>query len=121
MQQNLKNSLVWGFVLWVIGWVLGVVLFMTPAKPFMGWIITPIGALITLWVLFKKVDRQTYLEYFKVGIIWTIMAIILDYLFNVLLFNIGTAYYKLDIYTYYTLTLLLPLIFAAYKLRKKAG
>jgi hypothetical protein len=52
--QIFKNNLFWGFILWLIGWVLGVVFFMTPFKDIMGWIITPIGILITLWVCLKK-------------------------------------------------------------------
>lgn len=115
--KNLKNSLVWGFVLWLIGWVLGVVLFMTPAKSFMGWIITPIGTVVTLWVLFKNINRQSVSQYVAVAIIWTLMAIVLDYLFNVLLFQIGAGYYKIDIFVYYALTFILPIAAGYYKLR----
>jgi len=116
--QMLKSNLAWGFVLWLIGWVLGVVLFMTPLKPVMGWVIMPIGIIVTLWVLLKKINRQQYLCYFGVAVIWTLMAILLDYLFNVLLFDIGASYYKLDIYVYYIITFILPLIVGAYKIRK---
>ena len=117
--QILKSNLAWGFILWLIGWVLGVVLFMTPLKPIMAWVISPIGIIITLWVLFKKINREKYMCYFGVAVIWTVMAIVLDCLFNVLLFNIGASYYKLDIYIYYALTFILPLIVGAYKLRKQ--
>jgi hypothetical protein len=116
--QILKNNLFWGFILWLIGWVLGIAFFMTPLKNIMGWIINPIGIVITLWVLFKKIDREKYSEYFYVALIWTIMAIVLDYFFNVLLFNIGLSYYKLDIFVYYAATLLLPLIVGTYKMKK---
>ena len=115
--QILKNNLMWGFVLWLIGWILGVVLFMTPLKSIMGWVITPIGTIITLWVLFKKINRERFLCYFGVAVIWTLMAIALDYLFNVLLFGIGASYYKLDIYIYYAITFILPLMVGAYKMR----
>ena len=107
----------WGFVLWLIGWILGVVLFMTPLKSIMGWVITPIGTIITLWVLFKKINRERLLCYFGVAVIWTLMAIALDYLFNVLLFGIGASYYKLDIYIYYAITFILPLMVGVYKMR----
>ena len=113
-----KNNIFWGLVLWFIGWVLGVVLFMTPLKDYMGWIITPIGTLITIWVLLKKVDREQYMCYLGVAIFWTVIAIVMDLLFNVLLFNIGVSYYKLDIYIYYALTFILPLLVGAYKFRK---
>ena len=116
--QKFKNSLAWGFVLWLIGWVLGIVLFMTPLKPIMGWVITPIGTVITIWVLIKKIHREEYMCYLGVAIIWTVMAIVLDYLFNVLLFKIGVSYYKLDIYIYYALTFILPLAVGYYKMKR---
>lgn len=114
----LKNNLFWGFVLWLIGWALGVVLFMTPLKPIMGWVITPIGVLVTLWVLFKKIEREELMCYFGVGVIWTIVAVVLDYLFNVKLFGI-VGYYKLDIFVYYALTFLLPVCVGFYKMKLK--
>lgn len=113
-----KNNIFWGLVLWFIGWVLGVVLFMTPLKDYMGWIITPIGTVITLWVLFKKIHREQYMCYLGVAIFWTVIAVVMDCFFNVLLFNIGSSYYKLDIYIYYALTFILPLLVGAYKFRK---
>ena len=116
--QILKNNLFWGFILWLIGWILGIVFFMTPLKNIMGWVITPIGVAITLWVLFKKVNRENYSGYFYVALVWTAMAIVLDYLFNVLLFKIGPSYYKPDIFVYYALTFALPLLVGAYKNRK---
>lgn len=84
----------------------------------MGWIITPIGTVITLWVLFKKIHREQYMCYLGVAIFWTVIAVVMDCFFNVLLFNIGSSYYKLDIYIYYALTFILPLLVGAYKFRK---
>jgi hypothetical protein len=117
--QILKNSLFWGFVLWLIGWVLGVVLFMTPLRPVMGWVIMPVGTLITLLVLIKKINREKYVCYFGVGVIWTVMAVVLDYLFIILLFDAGLAYYKLDVCVYYILTFVLPLIVGVFKTKKQ--
>ena len=57
-KQLLKNSLVWGFVIWLIGWILGIVLFAVVPPSMIGWVITPIGIMITLWVLFKKNKKQ---------------------------------------------------------------
>jgi len=116
--KTLRNNLFWGFILWLIGWILGIVFFMTPLKDIMGWVITPIGIVITLWVLFKKINREKFSDYFNIALIWTAIAIILDYFFNVLLFNIGLSYYKLDIFVYYAVTFVLPLLVGAYKMRK---
>jgi len=117
-KQILVNTISWGFVLWLIGWFLGVVLFMTPLKPVMGWVISPVGILITLWVLLKKIKRERFTCYIGIAIIWTAMAVLLDYLFNVLLFNIGAGYYKLDVYFYYATTFVLPLLVGYFKMKK---
>jgi hypothetical protein len=114
----LKNTLFWGFILWLIGWFLGVVLFMVVPANLIGWVITPIGIIITLWVLFKKIEREEFMCFFGVGLIWTIMAVVLDYIFNVKLFNIEN-YYKLDIYLYYAFTFIMPLLVGWYKIKLK--
>ena len=53
-----KDGLVWGFVLWLIGYVLGIVLFPFVANAVLGWVIMPIGVILTLWVLIKKVKGE---------------------------------------------------------------
>ncbi len=75
-----------------------------------GWIIMPIGTLITLWVLLKKVKGNSLQYYSILAVIWTLIAIILDYFFLVKVFKPADGYYKLDVYTYYSLTFVLPLI-----------
>lgn len=117
--QILGQNIFWGFILWLIGWALGVVFVMADMpKEILGWAITPIGILITLWVLVKKINREVLMCFFGVGFIWTIMAVILDYVFNVKLFKIS-GYYKLDIYVYYATTFLLPVIVGYFKLKRK--
>jgi len=47
-------------------------------------------------------------EYYAgVGIAWALAAVVLDYLFIVMLFN-SPAYYSLHIYLYYALMFLIP-------------
>jgi len=108
--QILKNTLVWGFVLWLIGYALGFILFAFVPTDMIGWVITPIGIIITLWVLFKKIKRDRFKCYVGLGVIWTLMAIILDYIFLVKMLKPADGYYKLDVYLYYALTLLLPIL-----------
>ena len=62
-RQFLKDAVGWGFVLWLIGYALGVMLFAFVATYLIGWIIMPFGAAIALWVAFKKVKGNT-LQYF---------------------------------------------------------
>lgn len=113
----LKDSLGWGFLLWLIGYILGFVLFFVVPPAMIGWVITPIGVLLTLWVLFKKVKGASYSHYVIVAVIWTILAIALDYFFIVKMLKPADGYYKLDVYLYYALTFILPLIVGS---RKKA-
>jgi hypothetical protein len=108
------NTILWGFILWLIGYILGFIFFAFVPKDVIGWYILPIGVIITLWVLFKKIARKEFKCYFGIAIFWTLIAIVFDYLFIVRLLNSHT-YYKLDVYIYYFLTFLLPLIVGWYK------
>jgi len=102
----------WGFVLWLIGYLLSMVLFFFIPTDMLGWVILPIGTIITLWVLFKKIRGNSFNYYLYLAIIWTLIAIVFDYLFIIKLLNPTAGYYKLDVYLYYILTFALPL--AAY-------
>ena len=81
-KKVLINSLSWGFVLWLIGYILGIIFFMIMPANMIGWVITPIATIITLWVLFKKITREKFTCYIGLGIIWTVTAIVLDYIFK---------------------------------------
>lgn len=108
-KQFFKDGLGWGFVLWLVGYILGIVLFGAVPESVLGWVIMPIGIAMTLWVLFKKVKAQVFKEYILLAVAWTIIAILFDYLFIVKALGAGD-YYKLDVYLYYLLTFALPLI-----------
>lgn len=109
-KQFLKDSLGWGFVLWLIGYALGMILFLIVPPSILGWVIMPIGIVITLWVLLKKVKENSFQHYLALAIVWTIIAVIFDYLFIVKALKPADGYYKLDVYIYYALTFALPLI-----------
>lgn len=115
--KTLKTAVIWGLILWLFGYVLGIILFklVPPAK--LGWVIMPFGIMFTLWVLAKKIKLARFKEYVIFGIIWAILAVVLDYFLLVRLFKPADGYYKLDVYLYYLLTLTLPILFA--KWRKK--
>ena len=115
-KQTLKDSFGWGFLLWFIGYVLGIVLFMMVPPNMIGWVLSPIATLFTLWVLFKKIKRDQFKYYVMLGIVWTIIAVVFDYVFIVTLFK-STTYYKLDVYVYYALMLLLPMFVGLRKLK----
>jgi hypothetical protein len=107
-KQLIKDSLVWGFVLWLIGYILSFILFFIVSPMMIGWIIAPIGTAITLFVLFRKIKGNNFKYYLYLAIIWTLMAVVLDYLFIVKLMN-PVGYYKPAVYLYYGLTFVLPL------------
>ena len=108
MNEWFKDAVGLGIILWLLGYLTSIVLFFTPFVGIMGWIITvvftPITIVITWW-WFK--DRDLPLPYFAgVGMAWTVIAVILDYLFIVQLFQ--ADYYQLDVFLYYALTFLIP-------------
>ena len=109
-KQFLVDTLGWGILLWLIGYVLGIILFMMVPTTILGWIIMPIGTIVTLWVLIKKVKADSLQYYLLLAVIWTLLAIVFDYFFLVKVFKPADGYYKLDVYLYYVLTFVLPLI-----------
>jgi hypothetical protein len=115
--QLWKNGFGWGLVLWLIGYVLGIILFILVPANLIGWIISPVGVAIVAWVLFKKIPSRSLPHYLKIALIWTLIAIIFDYLFIVKLFK-STNYYKLDVYFYYLFTFTLPILIGWLKRRK---
>lgn len=118
-KQLLKDALGWGIILWLIGYALGFVFYFVLPPSIMGWVIMPIGAVITLFVLFKMIKSTEFKHYLILAVVWTVIAVVFDYLFLVQLFKPADNYYKLDVYIYYALTFALPLIVGGWKDRKK--
>lgn len=116
-EQLLINTLLWGTILWLFGYVLGIIFYAFVPKSAIGWYILPFALLATLWVLYKKIDRDSLGSYLWVGLVWLLIAVICDYLFLVKLFQ-SADYYKFDVYLYYALTLVLPVAVGWYKLNK---
>lgn len=113
--------LTWGFLLWLAGYIAGIVLFFIVPKDYIGWVLTPTATVFTIWVLIKKVRRPEMMCYFGTGLIWTVMAVLLDYLFMVtFLIKAGSSYYKPDVFLYYFLTFTLPIMVGYWKFKHKA-
>jgi len=53
--QLIKDPLSWGFLLWLAGYILGIVLFMVVSPQMLGWVIMPIGIVLILLVLLKRI------------------------------------------------------------------
>jgi hypothetical protein len=109
-KQFIKDAFGWGVILWVIGYVLGVVLFFIVRPSIVGWVIMPIGTIVTLWVLFKKVKADSFGYYVWMAVAWVLIAVVFDYFFLVKAFKPADGYYKFDVYVYYVLIFVLPII-----------
>lgn len=118
-KQIIKETIGWGILLWLIGYILGIGLFAVVLPAMIGWVITPVGIVITLLVLFKKIKSESLKYYILLGVVWALIAIIFDYLFLVKVFNPADGYYKLDVYLYYVLTFILPVAVGWYKAKNK--
>lgn len=114
-KQFLKDSFGWGLMLWLIGYIMGIVFFFVFPPSLIGWVILPVGFIITLWVVLRKVKGDTLQHYLTLAIVWTVTAIVLDYLFIVKAFKPADGYYKLDVYLYYFLTFVIPLTIGWWK------
>lgn len=119
-KQFIKSAFGWGFLLWLIGYILGIVFFAFVPPAYLGWAIMPFGLAVTLWVLAKKIHFSVFKEYVWLAVVWTLIAIICDYLFLVLVFKPADGYYKLDVIIYYILCLALPLLFGWKKICSRA-
>jgi hypothetical protein len=110
MQQSIKDTAGPGTFFWLVGFLAGMVLFFTPFKDNMRWIIMAIFKPFTILVTWWWFRQRGYLspEYYAgVGIAWALIAVVLDYLFIVQLLS-SPAYYSLHIYLYYALMFLIP-------------
>lgn len=119
-KQFYKDVFGWGFLLWLFGYLLGVILFFIVPQSMVGWIITPIATVVTLWVLIKKIQCISVSCYLLIAIFWTLITVILDYFLLVKAFKPEDGYYKPDVYLYYSLTFILPLLVGLWR-KKKAG
>ncbi len=117
-KQLLKDSIGWGFILWLIGYLLGIAFFFIFPTSMIGWAVMPIGLVITLWVLLKIVKGYSLKYYFILALVWTAIAIAFDYLFIIKLLNPADGYYKLDVYLYYALTFVSPIAVGWWKARQ---
>jgi hypothetical protein len=121
MQQWMKDMAGLGTGLWLIGYIASLALFFTPIWEIMGgWILliifTPITLAITWW-WFRQQELLPLPYYAKVGIAWMVIAVVLDYLFIVRLFQ--ATYYGTDVFVYYTVTFLIPVVIGLFLHRAK--
>ena len=116
-QQFVKDGPGWGFALWLFGYLFGFALFPVVPVHAIGWIITPIATIVTIWVLLRFVKGESLAYYGAIGAVWLVIAVVCDYVFLVRLLQPADGYYKADVYLYYVLTLVLPPLIGWWKLQ----
>ena len=84
----------------------------------MGWILlaifTPVTIAVTWW-WFRQRECLPLQYYAGVGVAWMLIAVVLDYLFIVLLLQ--ATYYGPDVFVYYAVTFLIPVGVGLYLIR----
>ena len=117
MQQWIKDTAGLGTGLWLVGYLASLLLFVSPYAGIMGWILfvvcTPVTIAVAWW--WFKARELPLVYYVKVGAAWTVIAVVLDYLFIVLLFQ--ATYYGPDVFVYYAMTFLIPVGVGLYLIR----
>ncbi|MCU0631363.1 MAG: hypothetical protein MUC66_00095 [Methanolinea sp.] len=119
MKEWIKDAVGLGTVLWLFGYLASLVLFLSPYADIMGWIITAVFTPVTIavtWWWFRRRDIPLTC-FVMVGVAWTVIAVVLDYVFIVQLFQ--ATYYGLDVYVYYALTFLIPVGVGLYMIQTR--
>jgi len=121
MKQWIKDTAGLGTGLWLIGYLASLLLFFSPFAGVMGWVILIVCTPVTIavaWWWFRA--RDLPLAYYAgIGAAWTVIAVVLDYLFIVLLFR--ATYYGPDVFVYYAATFLIPVGVGLYLIRARKG
>lgn len=123
MHPALRDTLGLGTFFWLLGYLASLVLYFSPVPYSIGWVLLVIFTPFTIWVTwwwFRQRERLPLMYYAGVGVVWMLLAIVLDYLFIVLLFD-AVEYYVLDVLVYYALMFLIPVGVALYLDRNAAG
>jgi hypothetical protein len=110
-RAKLIDMLGLGFAIWLIGYVASIILWGFVSHDILGWVLfvvfIPLMVYLPYWRFRNRKETAGY--YFMVALVWLLIAVVFDYLFIVKLFN-SPDYYKLDVFVYYTVTFLMPLL-----------
>lgn len=111
LRRKLVDTLGLGVGIWLIGYIASIILYFVIPNSILGWVLfvifTPI-VLCIAYLRFRK-RKESIGYYLAIAVVWTITAIVLDYIFIVTLFN-NNSYYKIDVFVYYLTTFVIPLL-----------
>lgn len=108
----LVDTLVYGLVIWLVGFVLGMVLFPFVEISVMGWILMPVTLIVALFLsmrIRRKRSAAAVSTFIGVGLSWVALSLILDYAILVKGYS-AENFYDVDIIIYYIGVLLIPII-----------
>jgi len=118
-RRGLQVAIGWGAALWFIGYVLGIALYFLVPASLLGWVIMPVGAALTWFVLWRRIASRSFVDYVSLAVVWTGIAVAGDFVFIVMALHPPDGYYKLDVYLYYVLTFLMPMMAGSLKARER--
>ncbi len=110
LRTRLVDSLGLGICIWLMGYIASLVLFFIVPASLLGWVLFVIFTPLTFYIAYLRFGKRSEDTgyYLMIGAVWTLIAIVLDYLFVVVAFH-SEAYYKADVLAYYAMTFLIPL------------
>ena len=100
-REFIIDSLGIGLALWLAGYLSSLLLFILIPKDLLGWILFVVFAPITVYVAYWRFHRRNlqFNYYLGVAVVWTLIAVIFDYLFIVKLFYQPTIINSMCTYT----------------------
>lgn len=109
-KEKLVDLFGYGIGFWLLGYIAGIILFMFLPLNLLGWVLIIIFSPIYIYLTLKRFkNRDEEFKYYGlIAIVWTVIAIVFDYLFIVMLFS-NPNYYQIDIAVYYLITFIVPL------------
>lgn len=123
MPQRIGRALAYALLIWITGFVWGMVVFMTPAMkevpsiPYVSRYPLISFPVLVLWLLITQMLARKHLrstsananEGFKLGVLFALVNFVLDLLVLVILFKNGTAYFaSLTVWLAYLILLTVP-------------
>jgi len=121
MRTLLKDTAGLGVLLWLLGYIASLLLFVSPFARIMGWILIAVFTSVSVIIVWRWfTGRDLPLAYYAgLGIAWTVIAVVFDYLFIVLLFS--ATYYGPDVFVYYAITFLIPVCIGLLEMAGRTG
>lgn len=123
MEQAIKDTLGMGVLLWLGGYLASMAVYFSPLDyTLFGRVVLvlyiPCVIQVTAWY-FSGRDLPLW-YYAATGIAWSLAAVVLDYPFIVLRFG-AYGYYTPDVYLYYAIMFLVPVMIGIFFCRPGAG